>query len=119
MGMKKALNLERLDKRRIQLNVEDIQFIEENGEDKTNIMVRHFGQITVRHPLDEVIGWIDALWGRTAVVSLQEAKALNEAEAVESGIAEPLHTDRSRKSVLGMMHGVRRLDDDDGAPSDS
>jgi hypothetical protein len=120
--MKKAINLERTDGRRIQMDAEDIQFVEENGEGKTNIMVRHFGQITVRHPLDEVLAWIDGVWGRTALYSLDEARAINEeaAEADEGELtfeAEPLHTDRSRKSVLGMMRTVKQIDgEENGEP---
>lgn len=94
--MKKAINLERADGKRIQFNADDIQFIEEaSSEGKTNVMVRHFGQVTVAHDFIEVMGWLDVLYGRKQL-------AMSEGPPEEPE-PEPLHTDRSRKSVLGMM----------------
>lgn len=105
--MNKAINLERVGGGRVQINAEDIQFVEEN-DGKANIMIRWYGQMTVAHDFEDVIRWLDQLWGRQhiAEVVVEEPATDNDDpawKAHEENEALALHTEDSRNAFKKMM----------------
>ncbi len=117
--MRKAINLERPDGTRIQVNVEDIQFIEEGTDGKTNVMIRHYGQVTASSSFDDVMGWLDGLLGRQRYTAV---RVNDEDEAHETSVssvddARENGTEASRAVAKKMMKPKKpRLADDPKKP---